>query len=1198
MSLIAWYPLNGNLKDNCGGPDIEKGIKITETTTGMIEPTWGDGKLGKCYKLNSNSIYTNNSEIFIPKLINKKVMSISCWLKQEANSALFADWLSFGVKHFNQDFNGYRFRLEAGSTGVTFPKFFGNGILTNSGGIISPCANESISLGTWIHIVYVFNGKGGATYLNGKSIGYTPYSWPGYEDVVFTGGFILGGGNAGKSPDTNVLNGGISNVKIYDHVLSQEEILQDYKQPILHYTFENPYAEPTVNISHSLIKHPNHTHVTLGSDTNGTYFTKTTDGHWYEGLEINNVPVVGGRYYTWSIDVNPNQDISLSFDSNATFPTSNGSNDYGITVTDSSYSRGNTIVPANTWTRIWQTIYVYSGAGKGVVWSTLCTPSSLTLDSTLKVYYRNSLFEEKNHPTPYVSSSREAGLIRDNSGMGNDGTIVYQREELALTDCISNHYGCTITKSGSSYIINNFTVVDNLNLTLAKIDYNSRYCYLNSLWSFEFDIKLENMTYDDTLTKIIRVQGPIYKKDGSLLLTNNNTWYTGNPINFTEILTRVKNGTNGTYHITIQKSFTNEETCKASNNIDYYCFGLRFDAITAGTVTISNLHAYYQNLDTSTLSITDNSAVGTHSAYFNGKNYIDCGLVTPQDIDALTLSCWAYKDDWTTLGNGNPIDSALISSVNYGGFGFKVEPCVAEKLNTAINFVIYYKDKGYLEHITSKGLCIDYSKLSKGWHLITGTADRNKATLYLDGKKVKEITHNLNKPIYNYDTENKKRTNLLVGAEPEAITGKLTVVGVYIDDVRLYPIALSAEDIKALYNVKTKIDNKSNLYCNQLVETKSENLASDLSEITDIGNLRCTCSVSYDKNNKILTFTATNDSTEPYAGPYILNKYYGGSLVTNKTYRYSIYVKFSRSGRWKVGEERIINSSSSPFKNGQEYEAGKWYKIENEGVATAAQVNFIFYSQNQIMKAGDKIQIRDFQMYRLYDDENYNPGPNIKGQYKTFELNETFNEDIENSGATIVDKYGAEWLEVFYHNNKSGTILFANEQEALHTNSQYKFSILDQLESFRGVDNKFEFLLEYPTDLPNQYLRWKQSDNPAETTDTSSELYEPTSFVNGYELIHTNWNDTDNQWSGLILTNKGYSILDGVIGTNWWYAIGSCQSYTELGVTGVPGPKQGTQGIVIPNDTHLYVRIDNLENKNEIFRQYKRQTKTKEIIEI
>lgn len=1178
MSLIAWYPLNGDLKDNCGGPNIENGLKITETGTEIIEPTWGDGKLGKCYELNSNSIYTNNSEIFIPKLVNKKVISISCWLKQKSNSGLFADWLSFGVKHFNQDFEGYRFRLEASDTTLTKPKFFGNGILTNAGGITTPCANVSIPLGTWIHIVYTFDREKGTAYLNGKLTGYTPYSWSGYEDVVFTGGFILGGGNAGKSPDTNVLNGGISNVKIYDHVLSQEEILQDYKQPMLHYSFENPYAEETTNIPHSITKNAQHTHITLGSDNVGNYFTKSTGAEWWEGIELNNVPVVGGRYYTWSIDVNPSQDIQLIFDHNATFPTSNGSNDFGITRVAGDNAD---IVPKNTWTRLYQSIYVYPGAGKGVVWSTLCTPSSMTLDSELKVYYRNSLFEEKNHPTPYTSSNREAGLIRDNSGMGNDGTQVYQREKIPIESITpTSAQNLTDTISNGTHTIKGFNGTTNQCIYFGKIKYNPSYHYVGATVCYEFDLKVTDMTTVSGQTPKIYLQGTTNLNDGT------STWYE-NPICNDDLYKRINNGKNGTYHICLQKKIT---VAAGVTNVISYGFGVRFDYIKSGTITISNLHAYYGSLDTSTLSITDNSAIGSHSLYLNGKNYINCGVVTPSMMDEFTASIWLYRDDWT-IKPMLPLYSSFFGVRDNGGFAIGPNRNIIY-----LNFEAYYNSIGYLYPNV-----IDMTKLSTGWHLITGVADKNRIALYLDGELYSENVHNKNAQINMLYGNNTAiaRMPIYVGAELEnwATTPSFrTMKDYYIDDIRLYATALSDKDIKALYNVKTRIDNKSNLYCNQLVETKSENLASDLSEITECGQFRCTCSTNYDTSNKILTFTLTSNSTEPYAGPYILNKYYGGSLVTNKTYRYSIYVKFSRSGRWKVGEERIINSSSSPFKNGQEYEAGKWYKIENEGVATAAQVNFIFYYSSGLLEAGDKIQVRDFQMHRLYDNENYNPRPNIKGQYKTFELNETFNEDVENSGATIVDKYGAEWLEVFYHNNKSGTILFANETEALHTNSQYKFSILDQLENFRGTDNKFEFLLEYPDDFPNEYNRWKQTDNPV----TVSEVIGGDPYkAAGYESVHIDWdsNRTDssicNTFSGLLRSSRSstYTLIDGSIGHgNWHTAIGAMSSWNG----GVPSPMiQSALGRI-----KLYVRIDNLPNKNEIFRQYKRQTKTKEIIEI
>ena len=236
-------------------------------------------------------------------------------------------------------------------------------------------------------------------------------------------------------------------------------------------------------------------------------------------------------------------------------------------------------------------------------------------------------------------------------------------------------------------------------------------------------------------------------------------------------------------------------------------------------------------------------------------------------------------------------------------------------------------------------------------------------------------------------------------------------------------------------------------------------------------------------------------------------------------------------------------------------------------------------------------------MYRLYDDENYNPGPNIKGQYKTFEIDETFNEDVENSGATIVDKYGAEWLEVFYHDNNNCKVFFDSQTEALHTNSQYKFSILDQLEKFRGNDSKFEFLLEYPTDIPSKYNRWKQTDNPVKVLANNT-------YASGYQAIHVDW--SGNNWGGLLrATSSNVTLLKGsIVNSNtWFFAIGAIKAWdSSINHNGVPGPYTSASDYSNPNgivhDIHLYVRIDNLPNKNEIFRQYKRQTKTKEIIEI
>lgn len=924
----------------------------------------------------------------------------------------------------------------------------------------------------------------------------------------------------------------------------------------------------------------------------------------------------------------------------------------------------------------------------------------------------------------------------------------------------------TITENSGTYTITNFTSGDNQCVTLGKINYNSRYHYLNSLVSYEFDITLKNLVMADgkTLSDASSsnnypsmMQGMVHFKDGTSSWTNN-------PSSDCFIAKRLNDGktANGTFHICHEKKITNQACL---TNALYYDLGFRFNYIKSGTVIISNLHAYYQNLDTSTLSITDNSAVGTHSAYFNGKNFINAGVVTPDYMDELTLSCWVYRDDWTKVLS-LPQYSSIMGNRDIGGFAFNID--ANQKI---INFCTRNNSNNY-----NYAGGFDMSTFTSGWHLLTGVATKNKISIYIDGKLHKENQHNQNISINNLYNNTTNKVPFIIGSEIDnwnTTPNYTNIIDFYIDDIRLYPIALSPEDIKALYNVKTKIDNKSNLYCNQLVETKSENMMKPLNEVdlnNDLAKFYSSGTFSYKDGIIKYTISSPIQGQDARPGMYIKNSCYGGRLIDNKRYKYSFWVRVSKKGTYFLGEERIPYVTKS-------LESGKWYYIEREGLATGVNANFIVYNDSKNCVSGDTIEIRDVQIYRLYSNENYNPGPNIKGQYKTFEIDETgldeytnyptinkydatwlpvFHHDtngntvwftdeaealhcnteykysildqleefrgsdgkfeflleypqdlpgqhnrwkqtdnpattqeqsnstsspangyeaihvdwtsngwggllksnidtynnkictfidgstnhnswyyaigcynnsnlststwnnklpgvsgsagvkevnlyvrVDNKymGATVIDKYGAEWLEVFYHNTNNGTVYFTDEQEALHTNSQYKFSILDQLENFRGTNNKFEFLLEYPTDLPNQYLRWKQTDNPVETTDTSSKNYDSTAFVNGYELIHTDWNDSF-EWSGLISNNNNRSLLDGVVGTNWWYSIGSYNSYTELGVTGVPGPRQNTRGIIIQNDIHLYVRIDNLPNKNEIFRQYKRQTKTKEIIEI
>lgn len=1183
MSLVVWLPLNGNSKN--------QGTKQYTETTNTLGYTINGKVTEKC--VNKGKLIYNKNPL-------QMVGTVCFWLypKSTAEGNDGKTNLIFGNDSFSTSERKWSLYMFPNNKSLHSWGCQKEGSNAPNG---SFTYNNVLKESTWNHVCVAHDLKNEYIYVNGNLIGTVPWDSSGTYNFDKETDIIRD-----ETFETGTNNFKINDFRIYDTCLSKAEVSEIAKGLMLHYSFENPYAEETTNIPHSLMIHDNNSgEATLGSDSTGNYVNKTGMTLW-SGIGIADTLVKSGRYYTWSMEVMPIKDIEYVIDGNGECSNSShaSSNDIHFDIIrgyshlnhklDGSDTLSKGKLEAYKWTRIYFTVKVKQDCTNPYISHTF-VPYIPSGDSSVKVYYRNSQLEEKPYDTPYTSSNREARLIRDNSGMGNDGTQVYQREEIPITpktqttsSSVPQYGGYTNVYDSNlkTYTINNFSGADNQTGMLGTIKYLSRYHYLNSKICYEFDIKLQDITVTDGKTIRILQQGPTVFKDDT------HRWLSS-PVQGVDITSRLKNGTTGVYHVCIERIIDNADCV---TNVDYYEFGLRFDYVKSGTVTVSNLHAYYQNLDTSTLSLSDNSAIGTHSAYFNGKNFIDAGVVTPDYMDELTLSCWVYKEDWTKPIVA-PQYSRIAGCIDWGGFGIGIDRDCHTLLNEVCNDTVG-NGANYIRFDNK----FDLRTFSQGWHQIAIVCNKNTAITYIDGKEYCINNHNSNLPIRvlsSYKSSDGKYITLpfLVGAEIDGV--KLTsptytkISDMYVDDVRLYAIALSEEDIKSLYNVKTKIDNKSNLYCNQLVETKSENMMKPLNEV-DLDNdlTKFYSSGTFSYKDGIIKYIISNpiqgQDTRP--GMYIKNSCYGGRLVDNKRYKYSFWVRVSKKGTYFLGEERIPYVTKS-------LESGKWYYIEREGLATGVNANFIIYNNSKNYISGDTIEIRDVQIYRLYD-ENYNPGPNIRGQYKTFELNETFNEDVENSGATIVDKYGAEWLEVFYHNTNNNTVWFTDEQEALHTNSQYKFSILDQLENFRGTDNKFEFLLEYPQDLPGQYNRWKQTDNPALVQELSNSTPSP---ANGYEAIHVDW--TPNGWGGLLKSQKGSTsspirtFIDGSTNYgNWFYAIGCYNNKASDWENAMPGPNNTPSTGM--KEVNLYVRIDNLENKNEIFRQYKRQTKTKEIIEI
>ena len=153
------------------------------------------------------------------------------------------------------------------------------------------------------------------------------------------------------------------------------------------------------------------------------------------------------------------------------------------------------------------------------------------------------------------------------------------------------------------------------------------------------------------------------------------------------------------------------------------------------------------------------------------------------------------------------------------------------------------------------------------------------------------------------------------------------------------------------------------------------------------------------------------------------------------------------------------------------------------------------------------------------------------------------------------------WLRIFYH-DYSTSEAFDDLEEAKHTNSQYKFSILDEIDESYKIGGKYEFLLNYTVENSSNW--WRQNNFPLYENITNNE-----SYVEGYEPIMISWNES--WWGGMQRTpfHEKYGctpcLIDGALFEDkWYYAIGivkGCSNYTYI-------PAYEEQ-----NQTTLYIRL-------------------------
>lgn len=218
-----------------------------------------------------------------------------------------------------------------------------------------------------------------------------------------------------------------------------------------------------------------------------------------------------------------------------------------------------------------------------------------------------------------------------------------------------------------------------------------------------------------------------------------------------------------------------------NNNIEYDLSGFKNNGTKVGTIKWSSDTPRYSG-----------------SYEFGANKYINVGQAKGKmPTDAITVACWAKLDDWNTT-----TAMRLISCTEAGGWQLAFNETAG-----CLSSAMYKPSVGYSRVLYSKG------GIGTGWHHCAFTYNGEAHILYVDGVEVTRNAYSTKEAIvYNATSP------LLVSGEPTT-----TVYESYswlgnLSDLRIYATALSADDIKELYETGAIATNSGALMAYEMVE--------------------------------------------------------------------------------------------------------------------------------------------------------------------------------------------------------------------------------------------------------------------------------------------------------------------------------------------------------------------------------------------
>lgn len=216
MALVAWYPLNGTLKN--------QGCGHLSTDLTVASPVYENGIIGQNLVLNA----VQSNYITINELKNKQIFSCSFWFKfpttEEHTIKIFSDVITFGIKKKDStDTSSYR--MECGNSTNSWINWYGNGVISGTSGT----GGFYLTPDTWEHMTLTVDGELVKLYHNGELVNTHTIASSYKDNYEFLGTVKIG--------DSTGMYVTLADLRIYDTVLSQREAKEISKGLCSHYQF-------------------------------------------------------------------------------------------------------------------------------------------------------------------------------------------------------------------------------------------------------------------------------------------------------------------------------------------------------------------------------------------------------------------------------------------------------------------------------------------------------------------------------------------------------------------------------------------------------------------------------------------------------------------------------------------------------------------------------------------------------------------------------------------------------------------------------------------------------------------------------------------------------------------------------------------------------------------------------------------------